>query len=74
MKEMSGTSRAPSFGTPVPACHAGFAMLALAPPPPAAKPVEVAVPEIVISVSFHAPSGIYMSADDTTSVVVAGFQ
>jgi hypothetical protein len=34
---ISGTSRWPSAGTPVPVCHEGFAKKALAPPPEAEK-------------------------------------
>jgi hypothetical protein len=53
---MSGTSLAPSFGTPVPACQTGLDMNALDPPPPAANPVEA--PLMLVFVSFHAVSGI----------------
>src|SRR3954463_6050395 len=37
---MSGMSRRPSFGTPVPLCHEGLEKIVLAPPPPALKLVE----------------------------------
>src|ERR1700756_5876287 len=52
----SGTSRAPSFGTPVPVCQLGFAKNALAPPP-------VALSELTAVVSFQVVSGIYINAE-----------
>jgi hypothetical protein len=56
LKEMSGTSRAPSFGTPAPVCQAGFGIVELAPPPPADNPTDV--PPTTLLVSFQAPSGM----------------
>src|SRR5215467_1712755 len=50
-KEMSGTSRALSLGTPAPVCQFGFAKYRLRPPPPA-----VNVPTDVVS--FQTPSGM----------------
>src|ERR1700688_344455 len=52
---MSGTSRLPSPGTPVPLCHDGLEKIVLAPPPPALRPLEL--------VSFHVFSGMYSRAD-----------
>src|SRR6185437_6824926 len=37
---MSGTSRFPSPGPPVPLCHDGLEQIVLAPPPPALRLVE----------------------------------
>src|SRR5581483_10882821 len=51
---MSGTSRLPSPGTPVPDCQLGFANIVLAPPPPALNPL--------VLLSFQAASGIYDKA------------
>src|SRR5690242_883017 len=73
LKEISGTSRAPSLGTPVPDCHAGLGITLLDPPPPADRPVVMPLPRSMF-VSFHATSGIYESADDTTSVAKADCQ
>lgn len=39
--ETSGMSRAASFGTPVPACHAGLAKIWLAPPPREPQPLSI---------------------------------
>src|ERR1700686_2904364 len=54
-RAMSGTSRLPSPGTPVPLCHDGLEKIVLAPPPPALRPLEL--------VSFHVFSGMYSRAD-----------
>src|SRR5579872_2500543 len=45
-KAMSGTSRFPSPGTPVPLCHEGLEKIVLAPPPPASR-------ELVTAESFQ---------------------
>src|SRR5262245_16889012 len=50
-KDMSGTSRALSLGTPGPVCQLGFAKYRLLPPPPAVKAPADAV-------SFHTTSGM----------------
>src|SRR5262252_6135285 len=72
LTETSGTSRAPSFGTPVPVCHAGFAKnplaKSLAPPPVAESPPPF---EIERAVSFHPSSGMYPKAVTTLSLPAA---
>ena len=75
----SGTSRAPSAGTPVPICHAGFVYKELAPPPPASKlkfpfPYKqfVALGACPGSqLSFHAASGMYPIAEEKSLASVA---
>ena len=62
--ETSGTSLAPSAGTPGPVCHDGFGNLTLAPPPVA----EIA-PLVAPLVSFHGISGIYERAEPNTGVL-----
>src|SRR5262245_9334928 len=59
--EMSGTSRAPSLGTPGPVCQIGLGVKNLLTPPPPAENVGLD-PWIDRAVSFHAISGIYISA------------
>src|SRR5580698_8259038 len=54
--EISGTSRAPSAGTPVPVCHEGLPKRMLLPPPPASSP-------FVVDVSFQTSSGMYSIAE-----------
>jgi hypothetical protein len=66
LNEMSGTSRLPSVGTPVPLCHEGFEKIVLAPPPVADKPD--------MSESFQAFSGMYCSAEAPLVNVLDPFQ
>src|SRR5690242_20678287 len=60
---MSGTSRWPSLGTPVPACQLGLENNVLAPPPAAESRLTVAV-------SFHAVSGMYCNAEPLLALLV----
>src|ERR1019366_3136201 len=62
-RAMSGTLRAPLFGTPRPVCHGGLGKTVLAPPPPA--------PGLPGVLSFHTISGMYEMADPPLALLVA---
>src|SRR5215469_1565008 len=66
---MSGTSRLPSEGTPVPVCHFGLEKYWLAPPPEAERPAGGFSASDAV-VSFQGSSGMYSSAVITTSFPV----
>src|ERR1039457_2323095 len=62
-RAISGTLRAPLFGTPRPVCHAGLGKTVLAPPPPAAG-----LPSVL---SFQTISGMYEMAEPPLALLVA---
>src|ERR1035441_651351 len=61
-RAISGTLRAPLFGTPRPVCHGGLEKTVLAPPPPAAG-----LPGVL---SFHTVSGMYEMAEPPLALLV----
>src|ERR1035441_4255347 len=62
-RAISGTLRAPLFGTPRPVCHGGLEKTVLAPPPPAAGlPGEL---------SFQTISGMYDMAEPPLALLVS---
>src|ERR1035437_9670619 len=63
LKEMSGTSRALSAGTPGPVCQTGFENSVLAPPPVAAK-------RSCATVSFQDFLGMYDNAEPPLALAV----
>src|ERR1039457_11555 len=62
-RAISGTLRAPLFGTPRPVCHAGLGKTVLAPPPPAAG-----LPGVL---SFQTVSGMYEMAEPPLALLAA---
>src|ERR1022692_269713 len=61
---ISGTLRAPLFGTPRPVCHGGLGKTVLAPPPPAAGPMAG-------ELSFQTISGMYETAEPPLALLVS---
>src|ERR1039457_7049131 len=62
-RAISGTLRAPLFGTPKPVCHGGLGKPVRAPPPPAAGlPGEL---------SFQTISGMYEMAEPPLALLVS---